>query len=159
MTGSPPNYGEMAEMPGPPPSYTEMTKAPTHGEMTESGMDPTAAAVAANGKIDLEPVTKCRERSKSIWIHFPHVELVFLLYAVQGSLATQLGVLRHGNGAIVFVAAIALVRTNRAFVAFPSAIMLTCKLHYPRRRTSGSCRTCTLTRVKENERDRSGSKA
>ena len=90
-----------------------MTKsAPTHGEMTESAMDPAGAGGAANGSTDLEPVAKCRERSKSVWIHFPHVELVFLLYAVQGSLAAQLAVLRHGDGVIFYVAAIALVRVN-----------------------------------------------
>lgn len=38
--------------------------------------------------------------------------LVFLLYAVQGSLAAQIEVLRHGDGVIFYVAAIALVSTN-----------------------------------------------
>ena len=87
--------------------------APTHGEMTESDMEPVAAGGVTNGKLDLEPVAKCREHSTSVWIHFPHVELVFLLYAVQGSLATQLEVLRNGDGVLFYVAAIALVRANR----------------------------------------------
>lgn len=91
--------------------------APTHGEMSESGIDPAAAGGASLGQLDLDPVEKCRERSKSIWIHFPHVELVFLLYAVQGSFAAQLEVLRHGDGFPLYFAAIALVSTDCAFLA------------------------------------------
>lgn len=65
------------------------------------------------GDDGLGPVAKCRDRSKSLWIHFPHVELLFILYAFQGALAAQIDVLRHGSGALVPVAAIALVRMTR----------------------------------------------
>eukprot|EP00903_Cladosiphon_okamuranus_P014706 g13628.t1 len=86
--------------------------APTHGEMHEIYAGRAGGGGAAKRLPELEPVTKCREHSKSIWIHFPHVELVFLLYAAQGSLATQLEVLRHGEGVILVVAAIALTKKD-----------------------------------------------
>ena len=97
---------------GPPRSWGEAVEsAPACGGMTEPGVDPAGVKGAVNVQHDLEPVAKCRERSKSIWIHFPHVELVFLLYGVQGSLAAQLAVLRHGDGVVFYVGAIALVST------------------------------------------------
>lgn len=91
--------------------------APTHGEMNETYVGPAWGGGAARGLLELEPVAKCREHSKSIWIHFPHVELVFLLYAAQGSFATQLEILRHGDGVMFVVAAIALVSTKNAEIA------------------------------------------
>lgn len=78
---------------GPPPSYDDATGSAT-------------AKAEAN---ELEAIAKCRERSKSIWIHFPHVELLFLFYAVQGSLAAQVAVLREDDGVLFYVAAVALV--------------------------------------------------
>lgn len=87
--------------------------APAHQEVTESGTDPAAAGGGAlNGNRDLDPVAECRKRSQSIWIYFPHVELVYLMYAIQGSLSAQIEVLRHGeyDSVIFYVAAIALVR-------------------------------------------------
>lgn len=104
----PPYYGEDAE---PSWSYGETAaSAPTYGE---SSVGPARAGRAADGRWhELEPVAACRERSSSIWIYFPHVELVFLLYGVQGSLAVQLEVLRHGDGVVFYVAAIALVSTK-----------------------------------------------
>eukprot|EP00752_Nemacystus_decipiens_P006426 g5789.t1 len=134
----PPGYGEVA---GPPPSYEEVIDAaPTHGEVAESVMDPVAAGGATTGKSDLEPVAKCRERSKSVWIHFPHVELVFLLYAVQGSLAAQLEVLRHGDGVVFYVAAIALV-------AYPVFMVgMVCRVVISRVRPAGGGMTFAATK-------------
>ncbi len=94
------------------------------GEMNETCTGRAWDGGAAKGRRGLEPVAKCREHSKSIWIHFPHVELVFLLYAAQGSFATQLGALRHDVGVIFVVAAIALVSTKNADIAKSSAIFL-----------------------------------
>lgn len=149
----PPSYGEVT---GPPPSYDDMVEpAPTDQEVTESGMDPAPVGGAANGTTDLEPVAECRKRSQSIWIYFPHVELVYLMYAIQGSLSAQIEVLRHGeyDSAIFYVAAIALVRTNRSIVGYSSVL---CYLKNTAKLREGShdrYRTGTYPR------DRSGSKA
>ncbi|CAM9329857.1 unnamed protein product [Ectocarpus sp. 8 AP-2014] len=99
----------------PPPSYDETTAPhqshdqapPSYDEMLDVALAGVASAPEAHA--DLEPVEKCRERSKSIWIHFPHIELVFLLFAVQGSLAAQVEVLHNGVDGLFYVAAIALV--------------------------------------------------
>lgn len=32
---------------------------------------------------------ECRNRSNSVWLYFPHLELVFLLFAFQGVVASQ----------------------------------------------------------------------
>lgn len=37
---------------------------------------------------------ECRDRSSSIWVHFPHLELVFLFFAFQGVVASQAQVIR-----------------------------------------------------------------
>eukprot|EP00903_Cladosiphon_okamuranus_P012576 g11773.t1 len=130
-----------ADMTGPPPSYEEMTEsAPTHDDMTGSGKDTSAAGGAGNGKLDLDPVAKCREHSASIWIHFPHVELVFVLYAVQGSLAAQVQVLRHGDGAIFYVAAIGLV-------FYPIFVVgMVCRVIFSRVRPAAAGMTFTRTK-------------
>ncbi len=60
-----------------------------------------------------EQIASHRDRSQSIWLYFPHVELVYLLYSVQGSLTTQLAVLRDGDGATFYAAAIVLVSNLR----------------------------------------------
>ena len=73
-------------------------------------------ATAPEAHADLEPVAKCRDRSKSIWIHFPHIELVFLLFAVQGSLAAQVEVLHNGVDGLFYVAAIALVSAHHGWL-------------------------------------------
>lgn len=37
---------------------------------------------------------ECRDRSSSIWVHFPHLELVFIFFAFQGVVASQAQVIR-----------------------------------------------------------------
>lgn len=115
------------EVAGPPPSYDETVHK-----------DP------AENHPDLEPVAKCRDRSKSIWIHFPHIELVFLLYAVQGSLATQVEVLRHGVDRFFYAAAIALVSTHHE--SMDELSRLKCSLNCPLliHRTSSSSLSAPL---------------
>lgn len=36
-----------------------------------------------------DPITDCRDMSSSAWLYFPHVELLFLLFAFEGFLAAQ----------------------------------------------------------------------
>ncbi|CAB1109109.1 unnamed protein product [Ectocarpus sp. CCAP 1310/34] len=120
----PPSYEQVAIKPdgqaasvdgplpqGPPPSYDKVaTKPDGAADDVNVGAEGTRSAGGEEAGDDgLGPVAKCRDRSKSLWIHFPHVELLFILYAFQGALAAQVDVLRHGSGALVPVAAIALV--------------------------------------------------
>ncbi|CAN0228204.1 unnamed protein product [Ectocarpus sp. 6 AP-2014] len=122
--GPPPSYeqvaikpgGQAASVDGPPPqglppSYEQMVTTPDGAaDNVNVGAEGTRSAGGEEAGDDgLGPVAKCRDRSKSLWIHFPHVELLFILYAFQGALAAQIDVLRHGSGALVPVAAIALV--------------------------------------------------
>ena len=37
----------------------------------------------------LDPIFECRDRSTSLWLHFPHVELGFLIFAFEGFIAAQ----------------------------------------------------------------------
>lgn len=63
----------------------------------------------------LSPVAECREHSRSAWLHFPHVELVFLFFAYEGAVASQVSALREAGCPPVMIAAgLALVRTQHA---------------------------------------------
>ncbi|CBN79737.1 hypothetical protein Esi_0430_0011 [Ectocarpus siliculosus] len=53
----------------------------------------------------LSPVAECREHSRSAWLHFPHVELVFLFFAYEGAVASQVSALREAGCPPVMIAA------------------------------------------------------
>ncbi|CAM9192533.1 unnamed protein product, partial [Hapterophycus canaliculatus] len=58
----------------------------------------------------LDPVATCRQHSTSAWLHFPHVELVFLFFAFEGAVASFASVMRHSECPELFsTAAIAMV--------------------------------------------------
>ena len=64
------------------------------------------------------PIEHCREKSRSAWLHFPHVELVFLFFAFEGAVASQVAVIREAACPEILIAALcALVRfkTERMF--------------------------------------------
>lgn len=44
---------------------------------------------------DRTPIVECRDKSTSAWLHFPHIELVFLLFAYEGAVAAQVSAIRH----------------------------------------------------------------
>ncbi|CAM9800080.1 unnamed protein product [Ectocarpus fasciculatus] len=44
----------------------------------------------------------CRYRSCSVWLYFPHIELLFLLFAFEGAIASQLATMRGGGCPWVF---------------------------------------------------------
>lgn len=53
----------------------------------------------------------CRYRSCSVWLYFPHIELLFLLFAFEGAIASQLATMRGGGCPWVFyMACTSLVR-------------------------------------------------
>lgn len=61
----------------------------------------------------LSPVAECREVSASVLLHFPHIELLFLFFAFQGSVAAQIGAIRHATcPQIIGTAVVILVRVH-----------------------------------------------
>lgn len=65
---------------------------------------------STRSKSRLKSISDCRDRSRSAWLHFPHVELVFLLFAFEGAVGAQASALRNIDcPATFFMAAVALV--------------------------------------------------
>lgn len=52
------------------------------------------------------PIEHCRENSRSAWLHFPHVELVFLFFAFEGAVASQVAVIQEAACLEIFIAAL-----------------------------------------------------
>ncbi|CAM9869077.1 unnamed protein product, partial [Ectocarpus fasciculatus] len=52
-------------------------------------------------------VSECRELSQSAWLHYPHLELVFLFFAFEGAVTSQVSALRSASSSTVFYAALA----------------------------------------------------
>ena len=58
---------------------------------------------------------ECRDNSSSVWLHFPHLELVFLFFAFQGAVTTEARVIRHAGLnclSVFFVAIVYMVRNQ-----------------------------------------------
>lgn len=51
-------------------------------------------------------VATCRDRSESLWLHYPHVELVFLFFAFQGATTSCMSAMRHARCPALFFAAV-----------------------------------------------------
>lgn len=80
---------------------------------TETGGDEGLVVVGRDDENWLSPVAECREVSASVLLHFPHIELLFLVFAFEGAVAAQIGAIRHATCPQVFcTAVIVLVRTN-----------------------------------------------
>lgn len=59
-----------------------------------------------------EQIAECRDMSGSVWLHFPHVELLFLLFAFQGTVAAQVAALENVESMpLTIVASAVLVST------------------------------------------------
>lgn len=55
----------------------------------------------------VNPIEHCRSKSGSAWLHFPHVELMFLFFAFEGAVASQVAVIHEWACPEVVVTAIA----------------------------------------------------
>lgn len=70
-----------------------------HTALTSTCVPATVAAAAAAAATDCQVFNETRDtaldhvrqRSSSMWLHFPHVELLFLLFAYEGAVAAQVG--------------------------------------------------------------------
>lgn len=52
------------------------------------------------------PLAKCREISRSVWLYFPHIELAFLFFAFDGTVAAQVSALDNSDCPSVFIPSI-----------------------------------------------------
>lgn len=50
-------------------------------------------------------VSECRDRSQAAWLHFPHIELLFLFFAFEGAVASEVAALRDSRCPWVIIAA------------------------------------------------------
>lgn len=65
------------------------------GEPSSFGSETGGNDTDAHGARD--ELMECRDKSKSVWLHFPHLELVFLFFAFQGAVTSQLQALRYSG--------------------------------------------------------------
>eukprot|EP00903_Cladosiphon_okamuranus_P006435 g6296.t1 len=61
--------------------------------------------VPVRGESWLNPVAECREQSTSVWLHFPHVELIVLFFAFEGAVASFASAMRHSECVEIFYTA------------------------------------------------------
>lgn len=73
--------------------------------------------MAARDSRRISPIELCRNKSGSAWLHFPHVELVFLFFAFEGAVGSQVAAIRDTACLEVYITAIA------AFVSFGGRIL------------------------------------
>lgn len=60
----------------------------------------------------LSPIEECRAMSTSAWLYFPHIELGFLFFAFEGSVASQVSGIRNAEcGWVLYTALAILVST------------------------------------------------
>lgn len=80
---------------------------------------------------DSHPILACRRRSRSMWLHFPHLELLFLFWAFEGAVAAQVSALKDAEcprvfwlalAALVRVGGLALCWGRIAFSFFPDPL-------------------------------------
>ena len=71
-------------------------------------------------RLNMKKIAECRERSQSAWLHFPHVELVFLLFAFEGAVAAQVAAVRENSSPAVFF--LALSTLVSLFSVLPSSV-------------------------------------
>lgn len=87
-----------------------------NGRSNRSGSDAEGCLVPIHGgRGDRNPVAICREHSRSVWLHFPHVELLFLFFAFEGAVGSQAAVLRDAGCPEVFYTALAALVSSRDY--------------------------------------------
>ncbi|CAN0396544.1 unnamed protein product, partial [Ectocarpus sp. 12 AP-2014] len=84
----------------------------------ESDMDAKPTDPDLDDHDGSDPILACRRRSRSMWLHFPHLELLFLFWAFEGAVAAQVSALKNAECAHVFWLALA------ALLLFPVLMLL-----------------------------------
>lgn len=93
--------------------------------------------------LSLSKIAECRERSQSAWLHFPHVELVFLLFAFEGAVASQVSAIRENDSPVVFTLAVVFL-VSLCIYSSPHAI---CSRSAATHRRRGRARVMQLPRL------------
>lgn len=75
------------------------------GDADEAERAPTVSR--RNKRLNMNKIAECREKSQSAWLHFPHVELVFLLFTFEGAVVAQVSAIRENDSPVVLFLAIA----------------------------------------------------
>lgn len=79
----------------------------SHGDLVS---EEEGVPSSPNVKTQQEMHAETRGRSSSVWLYFPHIELIFLFFAFEGALAADLAALRENESSwVLFVASMALV--------------------------------------------------
>lgn len=74
--------------------------------------DQRAKAARSRRQRASDQIAECRDMSGSVWLYFPHVELLFLFFAFQGTVAAQVAALQNVESMpLTVVASAALVGT------------------------------------------------
>lgn len=68
---------------------------PDPDESDEEEGNGQSPLVFSHGRVG--PIADCRAKSSSAWLHFPHVELVFLFFAFEGAVASQASAIKHAE--------------------------------------------------------------
>ena len=68
---------------------------------------------------EVSPLTVCRDKSHSIWLHYPHVELLVLFFAFEGAVSSQVSVIKVASNCDEFLypALLTLVSSTRQLKA------------------------------------------
>ncbi|CAM9252509.1 unnamed protein product, partial [Hapterophycus canaliculatus] len=73
----------------------------------DADKDGSAKPAGPEDPHETHPILACRRRSRSIWLHFPHLELLFLFWAFEGAVAAQVSALMNAHCSRVFWLALA----------------------------------------------------
>ncbi|CAM9250711.1 unnamed protein product [Hapterophycus canaliculatus] len=77
------------------------------GQIDDADEEERAPAVSRRDKrLNMNKIAECREKSQSAWLHFPHIELVFLLFAFEGAVVAQVSAIRENASPVVLCLAI-----------------------------------------------------
>ncbi|CAN0101373.1 unnamed protein product, partial [Scytosiphon promiscuus] len=78
------------------------------GQAHDADEEERAPAVSRRDRrLNMKKIAECREKSQSAWLHFPHVELVFLIFAFEGAVVAQVSAIRENDSLVVLCLAIA----------------------------------------------------
>ncbi|CAM9352767.1 unnamed protein product, partial [Hapterophycus canaliculatus] len=99
--------------------YASQAAAPVHAKTRGKDFDsPYGDLVSEEEGVPPSPIMKTQQemhaetrgRSSSVWLYFPHIELLFLFFAFEGALAADLAALRERESSwVLFVASMALI--------------------------------------------------
>ena len=85
-------------------------------EKSEDEQEEGALAMATVATVqDLSPLTECRDKSQSMWLHYPHLELLVLFFAFEGTFSSLASAIKAASNCDEFLypAILTLVSSTR----------------------------------------------